>query len=126
MNIHDSTGHEQACKKAAPDDICTNCGAYEFGLVRDICQQCKAKLFGRELTTEEERALAIKVLEWNEKNHPRAHSADHQVPHFEPYEPYEDYEDERMWTTRFSIWTPGHYFRIETRSRFPWIRTRFT
>lgn len=123
MNTHDSTGHEEACKRAAPDDICTNCGAYELGLVRDICQQCKTKLFGRELEPQEERALASGALNAFLAVHPSP-IVDHDVPRFEPCEPYEDYEEKWTWTVRFSMWTRKYYFRIETRARFPWIRTR--
>lgn len=121
MIHHDSKGHEEACKKAAPDDICTNCGVYELGLVRDICQQCKTKLFGRELEQSEERSMAEASLARFNAENPRP-LVDESVPRFGPYDPYLHHDYERTWTTRLNVWSTNHYLRIQTRARFPWMR----
>lgn len=119
MIHHDSKGHEEACKKAAPDDICTNCGAYEFGLVRDICQQCKTKLFGRELEPAEERSMAADSLARFKAENPRP-LVDESVPRFPPYDPSDrgGYEWPWTWRERFSL----SRLSVQTRAQFPWIR----
>lgn len=111
MNRTDTTGHEEACKKAGPDDICTNCGAYELGLVRDVCCLCKPKLFGRELSTEEERTLANSALEAFTTAHPSP-IVDESVPRLEPYVPRE---------TPSIPWSRHLWLRIEVSTTFPWL-----